>query len=498
MDKTIDFSEFTRQSSKGIIVIYGNLLITIFKKTWVVFLLLITRISKFRHFDKTYFIVGVICLFVFLFIRSYVLFRNFQFKIEGDNFILKKGIFSKKNTSISLDRIQNINFSQNLIQQLINVYQVSIETAGSNKTEISIKALSLQDAKALKEKISSKDIQEKELEQDSLKPLLTIDAGSLLKVSFSENHLQSLLVFLGLLLGFYQQIEDVFKNFFEEDILKNYVKESKELVFGSFFLIVIVLFVLLIIAIASSFVRVFLFHFNLRFFMKNDAFEIKQGLTNKKMIVLKKGKVQSITISTNPLKKKLGISYVVFKQAVSGKVKKKKEKLIKIVGCKELHLERIKESLFLKNELVNSKKEYPHSYFKFRIAFKSMLWILFINVFLLLFFNSLKTLYFNSIWIPLFLFIAYKKIKKTFFKISENLLLVGKGALETHFTYVEIFKIQNIKLRQTIFQKRRDIIDVVLQTAAGKIIIPCVPYHRAIDIYNYMLYKVEKSTKEWM
>ncbi len=497
MDKVIGFSEFSRQSSKGIIVIYGNLLINILKKTWVIFLLLITRISKFTHLNKTYLIVAIIGLFIFLLIRSYLLFRNFQFKIEGSNFILKKGIFSKKNTSISFDRIQNINFSQNLIQQIINVYEVSLETAGSNKTEISIKALSLEEAKALKERISTKNSNE-ETKEEIIYPLLNIDTKSLLKVGFSENHLQSLLLFLGVLLGFYQQLEDIFKSFINEDTLKNYLKESREFIFGSLFIVGTLLFLLVIIAIISSFIRIILFHFNLRFFIKHDAFEIKQGLINKKMIVLKKGKVQSITISTNPLKRRLGISYVVFKQAISGKVKKKKEKLIKIVGCKDFQLEKIKDTLFKTSEFINSEKEYPHAYYKFRTVLKKILWVLLINVFLLFIFNGLQFLYFNLILIPLFLFIAYKKIKKTFFKVSENLILVGNGAIETHYTYLEIFKIQNIKLKQTIFQKRRNITDIVLQTASGKIKIPCVPYNRAMNIYNYMLYKVEKSTEKWM
>ena len=57
-------------------------------------------------------------------------------------------MLKKKNTSISFDRIQNINFKQTLIQQLINVYEVSIETAGSKDTEIAIKALTYNKAQA--------------------------------------------------------------------------------------------------------------------------------------------------------------------------------------------------------------------------------------------------------------------------------------------------------------------------------------------------------------
>ena len=69
-------------------------------------------------------------LSIFL-IRAYLIYKNFQFKIENEHFILKQGILKKTNTSIPFDRIQNINFKQNIIQQIIGVFEVSIETAGS-------------------------------------------------------------------------------------------------------------------------------------------------------------------------------------------------------------------------------------------------------------------------------------------------------------------------------------------------------------------------------
>ena len=78
------------------------------------------------------------------------------------------------------------------------------------------------------------------------------------------------------------------------------------------------------------------------------------------------------------------------------------------------------------------------------------------------------------------------------------MLLVGKGLIETHITYLEIFKVQNIKMKQTVFQKRSNVADIIFQTASGKIKIPCIPFSDAINIYNHTLYKVETSTKEWM
>ncbi|WP_442267092.1 PH domain-containing protein [Tenacibaculum sp. ZS6-P6] len=501
MSNEINFSEFSRQSLKGVLIISGKFLFQLLKGTWVVFLVFITKASKISSIDAIYFYAMIVLLLLFVVIRSYLVYRNFKFKIDGDYFVLKNGIIAKKNTAIAFDRIQNVNFSQNLIHQLINVYQVDLETAGSDKTEISIKALSLSDAKALRQKITSgRSIGNEEIvveETEKEKPLLTIDVKSLLKVSISENHFQSLLLLIAFLFGFYQQVEDVFKNFIGEEILKNYLSKGKDILLGSFLLLIIVLILLSIVAVITSFIRVFLRHFNLSFSIKNQAFEIKQGLVNKKAIILKRDKVQHIKITTNPLKRMMGISYVVFKQAISGKVKKT-DKQIKIVGCKEEHLDKIKTTLFSSFDFNDVLKEKPHWYFTYRIILRNFLFLAFFNTFHYFIFDGINQIYLNLLLIPILGLMIFKRVKKTFFKATDKLILVGGGIIETSETYLELFKVQNVKMKQTIFQRRRKITDIILQTASGKIKIPSITMERANELYNHILYKVETSTKEWM
>ena len=140
----------------------------------------------------------------------------------------------------------------------------------------------------------------------------------------------------------------------------------------------------------SSFVRVFLLHFNLTTYLKKDAFEINQGLFTKKSIVLKKQKVQNITISTNPLKRLIGVSFITFKQAVSGKLNtKKKDKLIRIVGCKKHQVETIKSSLFDFSKVENSAIHFPDAYYKRRIFMFSFLFLTLFFLYFPLFLVSL-------------------------------------------------------------------------------------------------------------
>jgi len=53
-------------------------------------------------------------------------------------------------------------------------------------------------------------------------------------------------------------------------------------------------------------------------------------------------------------------------------------------------------------------------------------------------------------------------------------------------------------MKQNIFQEGSNVADLILQTASGKIQIPCICFEYVIKIYNHTLYKVETSKKSWM
>ncbi len=499
MSNSFDFSSFSKQSPKGILVIYISLIYKVIRFTWVLLFLLIKDFSRIKALGPVYFYLGLGAILLFLLIRAYLTYTNFQFKIDKEHFILKKGILKKTNTAIPFHRIQNINFKQNIIQQIIGVFEVSLETAGSSNTEIAIKALSLSKAKELKEIISKSSEFNKELLTDNeIKPFVRIGFLELFKVSLTENHLQNLFLFLAILIGFFQQVQQIIEGLGKAAFLDGFIEESKNAVSRSIFFIFISLILVVLIAFMSSFVKIFLVHFNLTAYLKEDAFEINQGLFTKKSIVLKKHKVQNITISTNPLKRLIGISFITFKQAVSGKLNKKKNKLIRIVGCKIAQVDIIKKTLFDATELENKEKSFTNNYYKRRIFIFSFLMFMVLYTVLYLVFNQIEILYSIVIVIPIVVFLILKKVEKRYYKITDSLLLVGKGLIETHLIYLELFKVQNIKIKQNIFQERSHVADLILQTASGKIKIPCINFEDAVKIYNHTLYKVETSKTSWM
>ena len=499
MNNNFLFDEFSKQSTKGIFVIYVKQLFNALKATWVFAIIFVQQFSQLPEIAITWVYVGIVAGFLFFFIRAYLIYSHFLFKIEAQHFVLKEGVLGKKNTSIPFDRIQNINFKQNIIQQMMNVYEVSIETAGSNSTEISIKALTLENAQALKVALTAvaENKGHAELYAEA-EPLLKIGLLELLKVSLTENHLQSLLIFIALVFGVLQQLNDVLEGVGKHDSLKEYVQIDPSDILNSFTVVAILLLVLLCIGLLSSLVRMLLFHFNLTLFIKDSAFEITQGLFTKKSIVLNRDKVQSITISTNPIKEKLGISFVTFKQAASGNVKKKQQKLIRIIGCLSHQIHTIKNVLYANETIDEQTRFYPDTYYLFRMYLRSTLGLLLLNAILIFLLKNFAWLFVNCISIPVVILLVHLKFRKAFYQFDQELLVVGSGRIESHVNYLPLFKVQNIKMKQTLFQKRRNVVNVVLQTASGKIRIPCIEKQRALALYNYILFKVESNKESWM
>lgn len=494
MNNTFDFSEFSRQSSKGIIVNYFAILYKSLKSSWVLIPLILTKDKSDLNLTKI--VLAILAILIYILIRAVLLYLNYKFKIKDNAFILKQGILNKSNISIPFEKIQHINFKQNFIQQLINVTQVEIETAGAKTVEISIKALSREKAVALKKALFTKK-QELEVVENSepTKDILhKISVGDLLKVSISENHFKSLALLFAFLFSGYVQVKDFLETLELDQKFDAILEENANSLLGDLFLMLFLFVFSFIISVIISFVTTFIRHFNLQVSIENNRLEIDQGLITKQNNILKKQKVQSIEVLTNPIQQKLDIYNVVFKQAVSGKVNNKK--IIKVVGFNMEHINVLKNVLFLNTDFNNQKKQKPDSYYKVQLFFRSFLFLILLNLVFGLISNSLFLI--NMLLIPLLIVMVLLKYKKSYYYFNKDMLVVGSGQIATKTTYFEHFKLQHIKIKQTIFQKRKNVANLVIQTASGKIILPCIRINKAIEMYNFMLYKSETSTKKWM
>ncbi|MCF6358729.1 MAG: PH domain-containing protein, partial [Draconibacterium sp.] len=311
-----------------------------------------------------------------------------------------------------------------------------------------------------------------------------------LKIGISQNHFRTALIILAFGFQIFNKIQDIYADKTEEysNELANYLSQS------NWALIIFLIVFFLVVSILFSLFRTVFKYFEFKLVKQESAYRIEAGLLNKRNVVLPYSKIQELNWETGPIKKLFGIYHLVFKQAVSAQ--NKRVQLVDAPGCLTKHLNLLKTDLFGDEVLSDIPKISTNSYYFRR------LWIIFGWIPVLLispFFYSEWLLWVGVVvWLLITGGYSFFILKKRYFRMNSDQIRISKGAISHKFTQMELFKIQSVEFRQTIFQKRRSLATLKLMNASGSMTIPYIDESMAKQIYNYLLYHTEISEKRWM
>ncbi len=494
----IDLTIPTRQSVKGLVLIFIFSLRRGINIFWPLLLAYVFQNKLMQN--KTVLFVSAFAILTLLIVHTILYYLNFYYYVSKSEFILKKGYLRKKILSIPLERIQSINTKQNILQQILGVVSLEIDTAGSVGKELKIHALEKRFADALQNEIRIKksqnqvadDVESVTEEQEKEEVILRLTSVDLLKIGISQNHLRAGLVMLAFGSQIFQQIKDLFK-----DKANEYSNEFTTFMSNSgLALIIFMVISFLIISIIFSLFRTLLKYYDFKLLKKKGNYRIESGLLNKRNVIVPYNKVQELNWETGPLKQLFGIYHLTFKQAVSGQQNRKNQQLVDAPGCLTSHLELLKSDLFGKDELNDSPRIFSNNYYFRR------LWVIYgwIPVLLVTPFLYAELILWIScvLWLSLSAGYCSLILKKRYFRMNENQIRISKGAISHEWKQMELFKIQSVKFQQTFFQKRRSLASLHLMNAAGTMTIPYIDEKLAMQIHNYLLYHTEVSERKWM
>ena len=440
-------------------------------------------------------------LLIILIIFSYLQWKNYFFSIEEGKFAIRQGVLRKEETLIPLERIQSVHIKRNVVQQILNLAAVQLDTAGSSKKEAQIPALNLAFAEELKrELIALKQEQQPVAEEgktdvgmpvsvhDDDREIMKLSLGDLLKVGLTENHLQSSLILLGIFFGYTYQISDLL-GLNEESVYEQAFR---------YVLIVLPIFVIgfLVVSIVLSLMRVFLRYFDLTVSIKNIGLSVKSGLLKREENFVPVNKIQYIRWRSNPLRKIIGYKSLSIYQASSQEVQKKKT--VKVPGCKTHQKEAIEHEFYPEYEQNDGYTPFrPHRFWMFR------LWFFFAVLpiaagFVLAYLGEYELVGVAVLVAVLSVFFVYKYVRHFRASLSDDLLVINRGFVFPEETLLKLFKVQNIAVKQSIFQKRRGLVTVRIYTASGSLSIPFIPERQGFAIANKLLYSVQSDQRRWM
>jgi len=498
--ETTNFSTPMRQSQKGIIVIFGVQVYKVIKNTFIPLLLLvISIIRKGKTNDTILFfgIAGILAILLIVLTITILKYRNFKFHVSEHNFHLTSGVINKDNTIIPKTKIQNVSIRQNVIQQIINVVSVNIETAGDDKSEIEINALDKATASALKEQLLVSQISQNGIVENPTiaEPDVYFKASvkRLFLEGVTQNHLRSFGIMVAFLIGIYTQIRDVVKDLNIAESYSDYMAFDETTILAILFTNFIIVIVVVLISVLFSMIRTFIANYDLRVVEKYNTVEINKGLLQKISLALVPSRIQNIIISTNRLKRYFGLNTLYIKQAMMAK---KQQKQLSIVALGQEQIQYLTHKL-IANLNFDIQRFKPTNYYIRIMVLRALIITTLINLTCVLFFGILG-LSCNIIVIPFSIFYIYITYHKSYYYLNNNQVFLGSGFIDTITNILEIHKIQVVKIKQSFFQKRRAVASVIISTASKSIKIPYIKENEANNIHDFLLYKVESENRNWM
>lgn len=93
---------------------------------------------------------GAVLFLLLLVVISYITWYRFVYTIEQGSLHVEHGVFVRKKTWISRDRVQAVNTSAGLIHRMLGLVKLSVETAGGKKPEAVLNAITARESERIR------------------------------------------------------------------------------------------------------------------------------------------------------------------------------------------------------------------------------------------------------------------------------------------------------------------------------------------------------------
>jgi len=495
----VDFSQPRRQSIIAILLIIQKSLKIIVRQIWPFIIIFFVGGSASSY--KGMILPLIIALSLFSTIWAVLSYFKYYFYIKDDELIIEKGVLSKTKLNIPFDRIQTVNFQQNIIHQIFNVKKLDIDTAGSAGNEFSMEALSVDVADDLRDLILERKSQLTQsnteepidtpispiIEPQSL--ILDLSIIDLLKVGVSQNHFRSGGIIIAAFIYFISQLSDLGLDV--ESKVENYIDNGA---FPGLTILVSLLVLFLIVSFLISLIRTVFTYFNLNLWRVGNKYKLEKGLFTRRETSAVDQKIQIVEWSNNPLKKIFNYFDVRLKQASSVQVRTSQS--IVIPGCHPEHVDYLKSNWLGELDDDNLDPQGISIHYFIRKLMYRLLFAILVCVAVYTYYPAFILL--PILLIPYQIIYSWLSFKKKSFALNDDVLYVGGGIFGDRHALMPLYKIQSVSIHQSPYQSRRDLSTVKVMTASGSMVIPYIATRLACTIHDYLLYSIESSRKDWM
>ena len=507
MPELLDLNKRQRQSPVGVAVIF-------FQKLRVainVFISIVVVQFGFKaQLSSAWFLGIVIFVLLLVLVIAFLTYQRFFFYVEEESFVVEKGLLRRDKITIAFDRIQSVHITENIVQRVLKVVGLKIDTAGSAAKELQIPALPKHYARSLQEylidKKEEKKVEENIPENDDIyeksevldeattvnnrMPLVKLSPLDVFKVGFTENHLKTGLALFAIINAYIWEYEEYLL-----DPFRPFLEERADYFLAEWIIIVpLAVIFFLVVSVLLSLIQSFLRYFGLQFFVDKKGVQLVSGLLKRAEYQIPVNKIQYIKWASNPLRKLIGLKTIVVKQAGSNEAGDRQS--LRVPGSKEEQLQVVIDEFFPEMRQSEFQSFRAHNFFKVQLAIffglipaLGLLFLGLINPYLMIT---------SVVWLFVAIPLCVKFGASMIMEFNKDILVLKRGWVFPKTIVLKMYKLQNIEINQNIFQKRRGTMHINFYTAAGNLRMWHLNEKLAFGLYNYLLYKVENNNRGWM
>lgn len=489
-----------RQSVIGILLIFSTALFHLVRNFWVLGVYFF--VGDINKEIMLWSLLGLVLVLILTLVYSFMSYLRFRFYIDREKgeFILEKGVFSSEVVSIPFNKIQEVNFKRNLLQRLLGVYSVAIDTAGSKDKEVEIKALTRAQADQLGESLMQFAARESVEENDETKEVpvggdqstrvlweYKLRFISLLKLGFTSNYLRGLAV----LVTFYFSLREQFQS--SEEFMEMPDVFLVEM-FSTGVLILGLVLVGMLITVGETFIK----YYNLSLKRFPEGLQVEMGLRENIKKTIRAERVQLLQVLTNPLQRKMDMYKL--KISLASSQNDLKNERIQIPGLPREILGKLM-AYFQTPDLTEKLELRPSILLLFRKISRGLIPLLLIIP--LVFFDVIS-LGLGWIWTIAGLYVAlmigfqFLYFKSLRLASSKDFLIKYSGVWIKKKQIIQMYKLQAVSLNQPIWYKKRGLVNLVFHTAGGDVSFHFFKKAEAVSLMNHLLFKIESNNKNWM
>jgi putative membrane protein len=480
-----------RQSPAAISIMLLKTALRLVKTLWPLILIYFLRKQKSQgDIGILWMIVGFGALG---FITTLIRYWFYQFHIDKGSLIIQSGWLKKKTLTLPLKSIMAVHLQQNVWQQFLKVAKVTLDSSGSEKVEVKIDALSIAKAEELKHiLLSQKEMFADTTDLPAAPPQVRrLSFTDLIKLSLSANHLEAFFILFALGMNILQDIRKIF-NVDGWAFVGNYagkVHEQKVLAIS------VLIIVIALLSVVVSVIRTSLKYYDFRMEDAGQGWKISFGLITRQQLLVPFNKIQVLSWHANWLRRKLDF-WIVQVQSIGHDEVKHKQHI-------HIPLTQLEQVLTLTHGYQRSpvfdpaqgSMIAPARWKRKTIVFAIPATIIPVIVFYLV------TGY-PALWLVL-LFPAIARYHYTWYRnfrwaVNDEGIQSYSGVWGRRYTLLTWKKVQQVELKQSIYQRARGLATLKFITAGGNVFLYYIRYETAKQLADQVLYFVESGEEKWM